>query len=227
MTIPACVAPRKHDMTRDDPGMHRRRSIRLPGYDYAQLGAYFVTICTHNRECVLGEVADGRVILSPFGEVADVCWRDLPSHFSGLLLGPVVIMPNHLHGIIVLVGATHASPLRVGSDASPHAVVTPAHGPRPGSVGAIVASFKSATTRRVNLARGTPGASFWQRGYYEHVIRDEGDFEKIEAYITKNPLSWELDENLPNRPSPRDGDHAVGVHGRAPHHLVSLVSPYA
>ena len=200
-------------MTYDGPDMHRRRSIRLPGYDYAQPGAYFVTICTHNRECVLGEVVDGRVVLSPFGETADECWRDLPSHFPGLLLGPFVAMPNHVHGVLVLVGATHASPLpmdsrmsplRVDPHASPLPAAAPAHGPRAGSVGAIVASFKSATTRRVNLARGTPGASFWQRGYYEHVIRDEGDLEKIGTYIAENPLSWELDENFPDRPLPRD-----------------------
>jgi REP element-mobilizing transposase RayT len=182
-------------MTCDDPGMHRRRSIRLPGYDYAQPGAYFVTICIHGRECVLGEVVDDRVTLSPFGEVVDECWRDLPSHFPGFLLDWFVVMPNHVHGIIVLVGATPASPLRVDPHASPLPAATPAHGPRPGSVGAIVGSFKSATTRRVNRIRGTPGASFWQRGYYEHVIRDEGDLEKIRTYVAQNPLSWELDEN--------------------------------
>jgi REP element-mobilizing transposase RayT len=156
---------------------------------------YFVTICTHGRECVLGEVVDGRVTLSPFGEVADECWRDLPSHFPGLLLDQFTTMPNHVHGILVLVGATHASPLHVDSRVSPLPVVTPAHGPRPSSVGAVVGSFKSATTRRVNRIRGTPEASFWQRGYYEHVIRDEGDLDEIRAYILQNPLRWELDEN--------------------------------
>jgi putative transposase len=180
-------------MTRHDLEGHRRRSIRLPGYDYAQPGAYFVTICTHDRECDLGEIVDGRAILSPFGEVADECWRDLPSHFPRLLLDRFAVMPNHVHGIIISVGATHASPLRgdprasppcvdpcadalcVDPHASPLPVGTPAHGPRSGSVAAIVGSFKSATTRRVNRIRGTPQAPFWQRGYYEHVIRDEGD----------------------------------------------------
>jgi putative transposase len=221
---------RNDDMTRHDLEGHRRRSIRLPGYDYAQPGVYFVTICTHDRECVLGEVVGGSASFSPFGEVADECWRDLPSHFPGLLLDRFAVMPNHVHGIIVLGGATHASPLRgdprasplrgdprastprvdpcadalrVDPHASPLPVGTTAHGPRSGSVAAIVGSLKSATTRRVNRVRGTPGAPFWQRGYYEHVIRDEGDLEKIRTYVAQNPISWELDENcldhLPGR----------------------------
>jgi hypothetical protein len=117
-------------------------------------------------------------------------------------------MPNHVQGIIILVGATHASPLQVDSHASSLPAVAPAHGPRPGSVGAIVASFESATTRRINAARGTPGATFWHSGYHEHVIRDEHDFEKIETYIAQNPLSLEQDENHPHRLLARDGDHA-------------------
>jgi REP element-mobilizing transposase RayT len=177
-------------MTRHDPEGHRCRSIRLPGYDYAQPGAYFVTICIHGRECVLGEVVDDRVTLSPFGEVVDECWRDLPSHFRELLLDRFAVTPHHVHGILVLVGATHASPLPVG---------TTAHGPRSGSLAAIVGSFKSATTRRVNRVRGAPQAPLWQRGYYEHVIRDEGDLEKIRTYVAQNPLSWELDGNHPDR----------------------------
>jgi len=209
-------------MIRDNPGTHHRHSTRLPGYDYAQPGAYFVTICTQGRECVLGEVVDGRMILSPFGEVVDECWRDLPSHFPGILLDQFTTMPNHVHGILVLVGATHASPLPAATPTSPLPAATsmsplpaamsmsplpaatPAHGPRPRSVGAIVGSFKSATTRRVNRIRGTPGASFWQRGYYEHVIRDEGDLETIRTYVAQNPLSWELDEDCPNRLLARD-----------------------
>jgi REP element-mobilizing transposase RayT len=120
--------------------------------------------------------------------------------FPGFLLDRFVVMPNHVHGIIVVVGATHASPLPVG---------TTAHGPRSGSLAAIVGSFKSATTRRVNRVRGTPRAPFWQRGYYEHVLRDEGDLEKIRTYVAQNPLSWELDENCLDRLLARDGDRAI------------------
>ena len=129
--------------------------------------------------------------------------------FPGFLLDRFVVMPNHVHGIIVLVGATHTSPLRVDPHASSLPVVTPAHGPRPGSLAAIVGSFKSATTRRVNRIRGTPRAPFWQRGYYEHVLRDEGDLEKIRTYVAQNPLSWELDENCLDRLLARDGDRAI------------------
>ncbi len=110
----------------------------------------FVTICAHNRECVLGEIRDGTVVLSSFGHVVDGCWWEVPSHFPQVVRDAFVIMPNHVHGILVIVGATHASPLPVG---------TYAHGPRPGSLGAIVGSFKSATAKRVNRIRGTPGGA--------------------------------------------------------------------
>ncbi len=179
-------------MTYDGPDMHHRRSIRLPGYDYAQPGAYFVTICTHGRECVLGEVMDGRVNLSPFGEVVHEEWERSAVIRPELELDAFVIMPSHLHGIVVITGDVSVGLHSVGAHGR-----APLHR-APRSLGSFIAGFKSTTTRRVNLARGTPGASFWQRGYYEHVIRDAGDLEKIGTYIAENPLSWGLDENFPD-----------------------------
>jgi putative transposase len=102
-------------MTKFDPKTHHRRSIRLPGYDYAQAGAYYVTIVTWRRDCLFGEVVDGVMKLSPFGQIADECWRAIPEHFPNVELGAHIIMPNHAHGIIVIreealhniVGAQH------------------------------------------------------------------------------------------------------------------------
>jgi putative transposase len=94
---------RRHVMAYD-PKKHHRRSIRLRGYDYAQEGEYFVTICTFERECVLGEIKDGTMRLSSSGEIAKQCWDEIPRHFENVELGEFVIMPNHLHGVILLPG---------------------------------------------------------------------------------------------------------------------------
>ena len=87
---------------RFDPDKHHRRSIRLKGYDYSQAGAYFVTICTKDRGCLFGEIIDGEMVLNPFGEVVQACWDDLPRHYPHVELDAFVIMPNHLHGIIII-----------------------------------------------------------------------------------------------------------------------------
>jgi len=178
-----------------DPN-HRRRSIRLPEYDYTQPGAYFVTICTHRHACLFGDVVDSIVHLSAWGKIADQCWRDIPDHFDHVVLDEWVVMPNHIHGILLfhpIVGATHASP--------PQTDVP--RGPIPGSLGAVVGSFKSAVTKRVNEMRGTPGTPLWQRNYYEHVIRNERTLNAIRQYIADNPARWALDRYHPN-PAGRD-----------------------
>lgn len=164
-----------------DPQCHRRRSIRLRGYDYAQPGAYFVTLVTRDRACVFGEVVDGQMRLNACGATVRACWEDIPTHFPRVQLDAFVIMPNHIHGVLRIldqpspmepVGARHAVPL-------PHAVPPPDAatpratglagdaGPRAerfgrpvaGSLPTIVRSFKSATTRRINGLRDVPGAA--------------------------------------------------------------------
>jgi putative transposase len=93
---------------------HHRRTIRLQGYDYSQVGAYFITICTHNRECLFGTITDGEMILNEYGRIVQQCWLEIPDHFPHAELDGFMVMPNHVHGIVVItdrVGATHASPL--------------------------------------------------------------------------------------------------------------------
>jgi putative transposase len=167
---------------------HHRRSIRLKGYDYAQPGGYFVTIVTNQRECLFGEIIDKEMRLNPYGRVVEECWGSICEHFQNVELGAFIVMPNHIHGIIFIrgageIGARHASPL-------------PSHGTSPRSLGTIVGSFKSAVTRR--LGREFRKANIWQRNYYEHVIRNETEWDKIHRYIESNPAKWESDqENLP------------------------------
>ena len=178
----------------DDMNVHYPRSIRLKGYDYAQDGAYFVTICTHRQSCLLGEIVDGEIMLTSYGEVARACFEEMPHHFAHAEVDVFVVMPNHLHGIIVVtdgteVGTQHAAPLRKEASLRP----------APGSLSTIVRSFKSASTKRINELCGMPGAPVWQRNYYEHVIRNERDLERIREYIVTNPLKWALDRENPQR----------------------------
>jgi REP element-mobilizing transposase RayT len=196
-------------MTRYDPEKHHRRSIRLRGYDYARPGAYFVTICTRERECLFGDAANGAMNLNEYGKIAYEEWIRSATIRHEIRLDEFIVMPNHLHGIVILtdgrgshsVGATGRSPLQPA-----HEPQTFRPGPPKNSLGSFIAGFKSATTQRINRIRGTPGMSLWQRNYYEHVIRNEDELNQIRTYISENPLKWELDENHPNRlPAPDRG----------------------
>jgi REP element-mobilizing transposase RayT len=204
---------------RFDPDRHHRRSIRLRGYDYAQAGAYFVTVCEIHRECIFGDVHDEEMCLNPLGEIADECWIALAQHFPHVELDKYVIMPNHVHGIFVIteavVGARHASPRTNATDRATHASPLQTNlprGPHSGSVGAIVGSYKSAVSKRINVVRGTQGNSAFQRDYYEHIIRNEREWNAMAAYIRDNPRNWSDDLDnpangarvLPNTPTPHD-----------------------
>jgi len=189
-----------------DPERHHRRSIRLKGYDYTQPGAYFVTIVTQNRACLFGEVVEGQMRLNEAVHLAQRCWTDIPNHFPHVQLDAFIIMPNPVHGILVI--AHHAAPDDVGArHAVPQPPRTASHTPtveqfgKPvhGSIPTIVRSFKSATTRHINILRGTPGAPVWQPNYYEHIIRDERSLNRIREYIVTNPLRWHLDHENPAR----------------------------
>ena len=186
---------------RFDPEKHHRRSIRLKGHDYSQPGAYFVTICTRDQECLFGHVVNGEMRLNDAGEIAQRCWEEIPRHFPLVELDAFVVMPNHVHVIIVIQGRGEASvPLHVskerpGSDASP--LRQRPNGTQPGSLSAIVQNFKSISTRRMNAARSTPGTPVWQRGFYEHVVRDEEELRAIREYVLGNPARWDEDENNP------------------------------
>ena len=168
----------------------RRQSIRLRGYDYTRCGAYFVTICADQRRPLFGYIANAEMQLSALGQIAAETWRAMRIHFPNVELDEYIVMPNHMHGIIILtVAAQHAAPSL--PPPRPFAV-------RPGSLGAIVRSFKSAVSKRANELHLKAGA-LWQRNYYEHVIRDDVSLARIREYIVTNPLRWELDRKNPER----------------------------
>ncbi len=184
------------------PHRHQRRSLRLPGYDYSQAGAYFVTLCTHDRACVFGEVVDGEMRLNEWGEIVRDEWFKTATVRPYVVLNAdeFVIMPNHVHGIIWIVnddmvGATGpVAPIEATRRVAP--TERPC-GPTPASIGAIMAQFKSAVTKRSHELRGTPGLPVWQRNYYEHVIRNEESLDQIREYIRNNPVEWASDRENP------------------------------
>jgi REP element-mobilizing transposase RayT len=181
---------------------HHRRSIRLKEYDYSQPGDYFITICTHNRECLFGEIVNGKMQLTPIGLIVEDEWKRTPLIRNNVELGPFVIMPNHLHGIIILndngrgelpFAPTNKTPFVPAKNTRTGKFVSPSN-----TIGAIVRGFKSASTKRINEMRGTPGVPVWQRNYYEHIIRDEKNYYNICEYIDNNPLQWWLDRENPD-----------------------------
>ena len=179
-----------------------RRNARLAGFDYAQDGAYFVTMVTHGRACMFGDVVAGEIQVNPAGEMVDAVWRELPAHYPGVGVDWYVVMPNHFHGIVVLTSANNNA-VGAGSPGPDRGNENTAGGetpplPRP-SLPNIVAYFKYETTKRVNVQRGTAGARLWQRSYYDHIIRDDDDLTRAREYIALNPARWADDvENLAN-----------------------------
>ncbi len=170
-----------------DPEKHDRRSIRLRGYDYASPGGYFVTICTLDKVCLFGEVSEGRMYLNARGRIALRMWNATPVHFPHVTLDAFVAMPNHVHGIIAIVEDNR----RDAACRVPTTDGIRAFGkPQAGSLSTIVRSYKSAVTRHINRAQGTPGATAWQSRFYEHVLRGRRDLERIRHYIARNPARW-------------------------------------
>ncbi len=176
-----------------NPDKHHRRSTRLKGYDYSGAGAYFITICTHGRECLFGEVMDGAMRLNDTGRAVQAEWARLPERFQSVDLDEFVVMPNHVHGIIH-VGALLAAPLLVppGQGAASSAP----------TLGDILRAFKSISAIAVNRLLGRSGRSLWQRNYYEHIIRNEHELARAREYIANNPLQWALDRENPDSSQP-------------------------
>ena len=177
----------------------QRRSLRLKDYGYNCAGSYFVTICTYRRENLFGEIDDGTMHLNKYGEIVNECFQAIAKHFETTAVDEFVVMPNHIHGIVVFldVGARHAVPIRSSQRFGK---------PIASSLATIVGSFKSATTRRINELRQTPGLSVWQRNYHEHVIRNEQSLHRIREYIAGNPACWDVDRENPAAATPEEKD---------------------
>lgn len=185
---------------RDD--LPNRRSIRLPGHDYSRPGAYFITLCTQNREPIFGKIVGGEMHLNAAGIVVDKCWAQIPVHFPHVLLDSFVIMPDHVHGIVWIThdpahgvtrsddttrsaGECYSPPLRMQNTKTPTGTSK--------TIGSIVRGFKTGITQWVRQNTGIHDP--WQRGYHERIIRNEKALNAIRRYIIENPTRWQMDRD--------------------------------
>ncbi len=201
-----------------DPKIHHRRSIRLQGYDYSRSGAYYVTIVAYERECLFGQVINGEMQLNQSGQIVQRAWFDLPNHYPHVELDSFCIMPNHVHAVIMLndgrggsIGEAPESHITIsGNEPLPDGTQTRPY--RPGGaqtrpymalkrhpLSEIVRAFKSFSARRINALRRTAGIPVWQRNYYEHIIRNDDEHNRIQIYIESNPVNWMDDNENPEK----------------------------
>lgn len=170
-----------------DPILHHRRSIRLSGRDYSGNGFYFITICVKHRDACLCGIENGKVQLYEPGSIVSICWQNIPKRYPGVFLDEFIVMPDHFHGIIHVgavhdgmghVGAVHEPPLQSGPDVQ--------YDRRNMLIPKIVGWFKMNTARDINKLRNTQGKPFWQRNYYERIIRDQNELNATRRYIRDN-----------------------------------------
>jgi len=204
---------------RYDPDRQHRRSMRRAGHDYSQAGAYYVTIVAHERECLFGAIVDGAVVLNDAGRIVWDVWKRLPEHYPHVALDAFIVMPNHVHAILVLRDPAAPSAQAVGAGLRPAQATPPspaqatppspaqAMPPSPAQAGPgvpkrhglpeIVRALKSFSARMINAARDAQGAAVWQRGYHERIICDEEEWAGLRAYIVGNPARWAEDAERP------------------------------
>ncbi len=177
----------------NDAAPKRRKPLRIAGYDYSQPANYFVTICTQGKRQIFGNVIGGEMRLNSAGEAVRAAWFDLPGRFPSLVLREMMVMPNHLHGIVGLTRPIQA--LKAGAASSaPTTQLPPASQP---TLGQILRRFKSISAIEVNRILGRRGEAVWQRNYYEHIVRSVEEFQRIRRYILENPIHWDDDpENV-------------------------------
>jgi len=175
-----------------DPQKHHRRSIRLPDYDYSQPGAYFITLVTQGRERLFGEIHNGEMQLNEPGQIVWEIWNSLPARYPQVSVGTAIVMPDHFHGIVnisvsvsVSVGVVHELPRqrqrRITDQMERRRMTLPL----------VVGYFKMNSAKRINLLRGLDGLPVWQRNYYEHIIRNEAEYNRIHRYIEANASNWD------------------------------------
>ena len=192
-------------------GLYRIESTRLPGWDYRNVGWYFVTICTRDGYHFFGDVVNGEIQLSALGEVAQRFWLEIPDHIAGVKTDACVVMPNHRHGILVVeprpvavVETLHTTSLQQQPPPPDDEFLTESQiqsramsalSPKAGSLGAIIRSYKSAVTNWAGLNGFRDFA--WQPRYWDHIIRDERSLHEIRQYIHDNPARCELERQNP------------------------------
>lgn len=185
-----------------------RHSIRLKGYDYSQPGMYFITLCTQNRQCIFGDVIDGRMILHDAGKMVKKIWDEIPLYYGGVNIDTMCVMPNHFHGIVILctpavgAGPSACPETTIESESGQLGIESGPRGSAPTlSLPDVVHRFKTMTTKKycdgVKQYGWKPfNKKLWQRNYYEHIIRNKNEYERIHHYIENNPRKWK--SNLSN-----------------------------
>ena len=162
---------------------YHRRSIRLQYFDYTNPGMYYITICVKHELDIFGKVKNGQMILNKYGQIAKSEWVKTNTIRKNMSIGEYIIMPDHIHGIIIINnkcrGTVHRAPTyeKFGKPVS-------------NSVPTIIRYYKGAVTKRINILRNTVGAIIWQRNYYEHIIRNKNEYYTIRQYIIDNPKNW-------------------------------------
>lgn len=172
-----------------DPDLHHRQSLRLQSFDYTAAAVYFLTICTHGRRCIFGDVEEGEMRLGAAGAVAAEEWTRSAGIRPYVTLDAFVVMPNHVHGVVVT-NTTSQPPGRTANHTPQRAT---------SSLGSFVAGYKSAVTARIKTLPDAPSGPVWQRNYYEHIIRKTEDLDRVRDYIANNPARWDLDRENPTR----------------------------
>ena len=191
--------PDKHHPPKGEPWRTGRRSIRLKQYDYSQAGGYFVTVCVQNRQCLLGEIVNSEMKMNQYGEIVRECWDEIPQKYQNVETDEFAVMPNHVHGIIIIndsepndnnddgVGARLSRPdekTKGATQRRPYKI----------TLGKIVACLKYESAKRINEINDSYGTKIWQRNYFEHTIRNEKELNRIREYIINNPARWDEDE---------------------------------
>jgi REP element-mobilizing transposase RayT len=176
---------------KNNSNLYQRHSLRIKNYNYSLPGAYFVTICTYRKENIFGYITDGKIELNVLGKITVREWLKTFQIRKNIQLDEYVVMPNHFHGIIIL-----AENKGVLQYAPTNKFRSPSQ-----SIGSVVRGFKSAVTRGIKRLDYSLLYSVWQRNYYEHIIRNERELNRIREYIQNNPLRWQYDrENLKGKP---------------------------
>ncbi|MDA3906167.1 MAG: hypothetical protein PF484_08850 [Bacteroidales bacterium] len=187
---------------------YRIASARLQNWDYGSNAAYFITICSKNREHFFGEIENNEMALNAIGKLAEQYWIEIPKHFSFIELGNFVVMPNHVHGILIIdkIGGdpTTADTLQcvdtlqcnVSTTTNPTKppiknVQMAMISPKPGTISTIIRSYKSVVTKNARLIDVDFG---WQSRFHDHIIRNDGEYQRISEYIFNNPANWQTDK---------------------------------
>lgn len=190
-------------------GKYRIESTRLQTWDYSNDGAYFVTICTKNREHYFGEIKNEKLTATESAKICLQFWQDLPNHYQNCFLDEFVIMPNHVHGIIMIDNDAYTPPVETIPVKTIHELSLRGRGQkqknmdeyrkfrRQMTLSKIIGRFKMQTAKKINEYQNTQGQTFWQSRFYDRIVRDSDELNRIREYIINNPLQWEMDKNNP------------------------------